>query len=250
MRHSPLPSSLGFQFQSVAIQDLAFPDHFTSTLYPDANVSLCDQVQNFGLLEPLPVQRQADHSYHLLAGYAYLPVLRHAGSQAVWCQIVTEEAPPFSFFALQILHGLSTVAASPILQAHLLRQARQTLAEEETLRLLPLMGHKPQRYKAQELLALLNLAPEAILALHQGFLTPKSGKALSRLSFEDQQYLVALILRYRPGGSKQQKLVELLTELSLRHNTSLERLTQSCLNGQQENPPTSRTVSSVASIFA
>lgn len=236
MMHSFPSSSLRVHFQRVPIERIDFPDHFTSGLYPGVDASLCDQVRIFGLQQPLPVQQRAENSYHLLAGYAYLPVLRHLESQTVHCQIIDEDFSSLSLYALQILHGLSTVTTSPILQAHLLREAGHTLSATEILLLLPLMGHKPQPYKIEELVALLDLAPIAILALHQGHVAPKTGKLLSRLPLQDQQYLVELILRYRPGGSKQQKLIELLTELSLRHNAPLASLTQPWMDKQQEDP--------------
>lgn len=215
--HSHVPLPTAEQFRTIPIIALEFPDEYMRSLHPQVDVALCDQVQKFGLLQPLPVQQTAEHAYHLLAGYPYLPVLHHLGYKQVVCQIVSG-IPAFSRYALQILHSLSTIRTSPILQAHLLKTAEQTLAGPEVVQLLPLMGHKPQRYKIQELLALLDLAPESTLALHQGLLAPKTGKLLARLSVEDQNFLISLVEQYRPGGSKQQKLIEMLIELSLRHN--------------------------------
>jgi ParB family chromosome partitioning protein len=120
------------------------------------------------------------------------------------------------------------------LQAHLLLQAQQVLTEEQLLSLLPLMGYKPQRHKLKELTALLLLDPSAVLALHQGILSPKSGKLLSRLILQDQRTLVELIELYRPGGSKQQKLVEMVTELSLRDNKPVGDMLREWLPPHQE----------------
>lgn len=98
------------------------------------------------------------------------------------------------------------------------------LAEDELLQLLALMGYKPQRYKLEELTGFLQLEPSALLALHRGVLSQKSGKQLGLFSPEDQHSLVKLITTYRLGGSKQQKLIEMVMELVLRNNSSVAEI--------------------------
>jgi len=238
--HSHVPSPALEQFRVLPLADLAFPDAMTATLFHQVDPQILVQVEKFGLLQPLPVQQDTEHSCHLLAGYGYLPVLHRLGYAEVVCQVLTG-LNDFSRSVLQIGHCLSTVQTDPILQANLLRRASQTLAKEELMQLLPLMGYKAQQYKVQELLALLDLSPAAILALHHGFLIPKTGKLLSRISHKDQDDLVGIIERYRPGGSKQHKLVEALIELSLRHNQSIAALIAPWMESTQKddstNPP-------------
>lgn len=88
-------------------------------------------------------------------------------------------------------------------------------------------------------MALLDLAPVAVRAIHQGILAPRTGKLLTLLSPEDQTSLVGLIKTYRPGGSKQFKLVEMVTELCLRHNRSIDELLGAWeqTGHQQDNHP-------------
>jgi len=231
--HPHVPSPTLEQFRVLPLSDLDFPDAMIGTLFQQVEPHLLAQVERFGILQPLPVQQKSPRSFYLLAGYAYLPVLRQLGYTEVVCQVMTSLSA-FSCYALQIGHCLSTVQASPILQAHLLRLASQTLDEKEMMQLLPLLGYKPQRHKVEELVALLNLAPAAMLALHRGLLAPKSGKLLFRLTHTDQETLVEIIERYRPGGSKQQKLVETLMELSLRHNQSIATLIAPWKESQQK----------------
>ena len=224
------------QFRPVPLTELDFPDSFTSTLFHQVDDNLCTRVQQCGQLQPLPVQQVGDHSYHVLAGYAYLPVLRQLGYQEIICHVV-QEIPDYSRFILQISHSLSTVQTSPILQGSLLKKALQVLEESEALQLLVQMGYKPQRYKLQELVALFDLSPASILALHRGYLAPKTGKLISRLSHEDQDFLVELINTYRPGGSKQQKLIEMIIELSLRHNQRIRELLEPWVALRQNDAP-------------
>jgi ParB family chromosome partitioning protein len=102
------------------------------------------------------------------------------------------------------------------------------------------MGHKPQRYKLKELSHLLQLEPSAILALHRGTLSPKSAKKLTLLPPQDQCELTHLINAYRLGGSKQQKLVEMVTELALRDGRAVSEIVKKWLPNQEmtsENRP-------------
>ncbi|MDD2466627.1 MAG: hypothetical protein PHI97_21730, partial [Desulfobulbus sp.] len=231
--HSHVFTPSAEQFRTLSVAAIAFPDTLISALFQRVDERLLAQVAKFGIFQPLPVEQVSEHSFQLLGGYQYLPVLRQLRYKEIVCQVTTDLSG-FSRCTLQICHGLSTVLTSPILQANLLQTAAQALTEDELVQLLPLMGHKPQRYKIQELLTLLELTPASIQALHHGYLAPKTGKLLSRLASDDQNFLVDLIAKYRPGGSKQQKLVEMLLELALRHNLSISELLKPWMKVGQE----------------
>lgn len=224
------------EYRLIKTDHLVFTDPLLSSLFSAVDSTLLDQVREFGLLQPLPVQVQHDELFHLLAGQTFLPVLRQLGVREVMCQVFPSDTPVLHLYALQILHGLSTLRTSPILQAHLLNQAaQQHLDNESLLRLLSLMGHKPQRSKLQELTALLHLHPASLLALHRGVLLPRAAKLLTRLSSVDQQTLTEVINRFHPGGSKQQKLVEMLCELQLRCQQPIAELISPWLDEHAED---------------
>jgi len=188
-------------------------------------VVLLERIRQFGQTTPLLVREEQPQRYQLLADYPTYRALAALGSDQVLCRVLPRTVSSLSRFSLQIHYEqAASPPASPIVQAHLLRQACQQLSHDELLSLLPLMGYKPQRYLLDELLALLDLSPAAVRALHQGILAPKTGKLLKLLAPEDQIALVDLIETYRPGGSKQFKLVEMVTELCLRHNRPVREL--------------------------
>jgi len=228
------------RFHPLDVECLELPGDFVRFLHDCAGQdAFAEDLRTWGLPQPLPVRQCGATRFQLLAGYPWLAALRSLGVKTVDCQILPPDAPAFNLYALQIRHGLSTIASSPALQAHLLEQAQQTLAEDEVLRLLAAMGHKPQRYKLQELLALLQLDPAALLALHQGTLAAKAGKHLAMLAPDDQRSLVEVINTYRPGGSKQQKLIEMTVELALRHNRPVRDMVREWIGEQadQQNRP-------------
>lgn len=221
----PYPPEACYRSLPLAAVDVA--DDFLRLLHqgpPDPH--LLATLREFGQLQPLLVLQQQQGPHHLLGGYRQFIALRALDADQVACQLLPPATPPFHCFALQILADLAGPQASPIAQAHLLRQARQVLGVQEQLRLLGLMGYKPQPYKLKELLALLSLDQAAVFALHRGTLSPKSAKLCLPLAAEEQQLLVEVITSHRLGGSKQQKLVEMVTELSRRHQQPITTLLQ------------------------
>lgn len=214
-----------YRFQLIDHQFIDFPDDFLRFLHnrPIEPVVLRN-LQEFGQLYPLLVQQQTENQYYLLADYLYFSAINTLGIKKIVCQILSPSIPPVTIFSLQILNDLSSPQSSPILQAHLLRKAQHVITEKKLLSLLSLMGYQPQRYKLKELLDLLQLEPSSILALHLGSLSLKSAKQLSMHTPEDQRYLTNLISSYRLGGSKQQKLIEMVTELTLRDNKSIAEI--------------------------
>ncbi|MDD3021952.1 MAG: hypothetical protein PHX61_13380 [Alphaproteobacteria bacterium] len=212
---SPLP--LTYCFQYIDIELVAFKDPFISTLHNGPIEShVFSTLQKFGQVAPLLVQQQPENQYHLLADYPQYSALKALAIERVACQILPFTTPPWTLYAFLAFHHLSATNTSPILQAHLLRKAQQDFSENEQLQLLSLMGYKAQKYKLDELLGFLQLDISAILALHQGLLSPKTGKQLARITHEDQRKLVNVITAYKLGGSKQQKLIEMVLELLLR----------------------------------
>jgi ParB family chromosome partitioning protein len=225
-----------YRFESIDAERIRLPEALVPIVGDDEDASLADNLRRFGFIQPLPVWQQTGH-YLLLAGYPFLRAIRSLALSRVPCLILPPETAPLTLYLLQIQHGLSALPTSPILQAHLLQQARQNLSQEEVLLLLAAMGHKPHHAKLKELTGLLQLDPLAVRALHHGVLSPKSGKQLALLSQEDQRPLVELVRTYRPGGSKQQKLVEWVIELSLRHHRPVRDILQPWLTGRQAPDP-------------
>jgi len=202
--------------------------------------TLIDRLQQFGQTIPLLVwEDQPDH-YLLLADYPLHRALSLLHIDWVLCRILPSNTPAHLRYSLQILHEQAAARPpSPIVQAHLLDQASQVLDHNELLSLLALMDYKPQHHLVEELIALLHLAPAALGAIHRGILAPKTGKLIKQLSFADQGALIGLIETYRPGGSKQFKLVEMVTELCLRYNRSVDELLEEWRQKEhrQDKPP-------------
>ncbi|MBM9535745.1 hypothetical protein [Desulfobulbus alkaliphilus] len=208
-------------FRTINLHSVDFPDSFLRDLH-DGHIEepVLDSIRVLGQLHPLPVHEQANGSYHLLGGYASFIVLKNLGLETCFAQILPDSTPPFTLCAVQILHDLPACRANLILQAYILRQAHQYLTRNELSSILALLGYRLNSPKVSDITGLLNLDFEAVRGLYRGLLSLKTGKQLARHSREDQRCMVHLITTYRLGGSKQQKLIELLTELSLRDHCS------------------------------
>jgi len=237
---TPLATPPQDQFLRINCQFIEYADPFLRLLQEGApDTSLIDNLQRFGQTTPLLVWQHTTKQYQLLAGYPTFQAIVALGVEEACCRVLSPSSSPAHRYSLQILHELAVSPASPVLHAHLLAQAQHQLADDELLALLPLMGYKAQRYLLDELTSLLHLSPAAIRALHRGVLAPKAGKLLKLLSHEDQTILVRLIDTYRPGGSKQHKLVEMVTELCLRDNKPVLELVREWLDQEcgKDNTP-------------
>lgn len=232
-----------FDFQVVPTLSIDCPDGFVRWLHQGpADARTADILQQFGQTVPLLVWQQPSARSILLSGYPIFQAIQELGFEQAHCLVLPPDTSSLHRYSLWVLHDLAALQASPILQAHLLRQARQNLNDEDLFSLLSLMGHKPHRAKLEALDALLDLCPATILACHRGLLSTRSVGLMHRLSPVDQEMATQLIEQYRPGGSKQFKLVEMITELVFREGTTVQELVgewltdtkQAACNGPQQ----------------
>lgn len=240
MFHSPLETP-EYRFQSIDLDFVDFPDNFLRFLYDDhIEQAALDPIRALGQIRPLPVHAQSNGCFHLLGEYTSFVAMKKLGLPRGIVQITPVSTPPLTLYAIQILHDRPAFQANPILQAHVLRQAQQNLTGDELPSLLALLGYSSNKGKIKDIETILDLAPEAVLALHRGILSLKTGRQLTRHTRDDQRCLVELISTYRLGGSKQQKLIELLTELTLRDQRPVRDFIAEWREGhhaQKENLP-------------
>ena len=90
-----------------------------------------------------------------------------------------------------------------------------------------MMGYKEKLHIPRDLISLLELHPTAQLGLHKGVLSLRAGKKLLLFPSEDQRVLFELINELQLGGSKQQKLIDLILELTKRLQISAYELLKS-----------------------
>lgn len=212
-----LPNQPQYRFQSLDLCSVDFSDTFLRFLHDGPiEETVLENIRTFGQVHPLPVHEQPKGHFHLLGDFTAFAAYKILGLETVVSQILPFPTPAATLCAVRILHDLPSCRANPILQAYILRQVQHDLTREEQLPLLALLGYVPESRKLKDVIAFLDLDPVAVLALHRGLLSPKTAKQLALHTHEDQRHMVELIATHRLGGSKQQKLVELLTELALR----------------------------------
>ena len=227
--------------KELPLNSIFFPENFPSFLFETASHTFqYEIITNIGIPFPLLVRPLEDERFQLAGGFAWFSAVKLFTLTTVPCQIVPETTHPFTFASHQIVHARFQDTLSPILQGYFLNQAQQHLSEDKILSLMTLMGHKPHLYLCKELIDLLKLDISAIVALHNGSLSFQSGRILKRLPRQDQKVLVDLIARYQLGGSKQQKLIELTTELTMRTSQPVQDMIQGWSSEKKNtggNPP-------------
>ncbi|MCI5144182.1 MAG: hypothetical protein D3923_01345 [Candidatus Electrothrix sp. AR3] len=129
-------------------------------------------------------------------------------------------------FELLIRHRLLRSSLSNIEQAIFCQKASKLLPAEEVIAFLPLLGLKAKPHIRDQLLSLLALEHSVQFGLHTGSIAPRVGKKLGFFSPADQEILALLIEELRLGGSKQQKLIDSVFELTRRQQISAQELLQ------------------------
>ena len=225
---------MNLDFRLLTLNDIVWPTDIPGQLFESAHQDVQPTLlKKFGQIHPLLVQEEAQSRYRLLAGYTWYLAMQTAGHTTASCQLLHAKTAPNILFSLQIIHQNHYKELSPVLQAYILRQAQNHLSEHDLLNLLPLMQHKPQRHILLDILNLLQLDQTVLAAMHWGQIPMKAGKSFARFSCGEQKILAELICHYQLGGSKQQKFLEMMTEISLRTQRTAQEILQ---NWEMQRP--------------
>jgi hypothetical protein len=228
-------------YRQVRLQDINLADR-TYTLNPfsqEPEEGLLQSIRSLGMLHPPLLLEKQDHTFIILSGRKRLDAYLLAGTQecrqeqrddeyitALTFTVVSEErlTTHLHIFKTLLQYQLLGNNLTVIEQAVFLQKARQVLREQDILTLLPILGLKAKPHIPEELIALLDLEPAVQLGLHNGVISQRSGKKLSRFAPADQKHLAEVIGEYQLGGSKQQNLIERFFQLTQREQVSVEVL--------------------------
>lgn len=187
------------------------------------DTSVSTNAKDFELLVP-PLAVPCDyHRYRIISGTKDVLVAQRLGLEELTCRILAGEIEAIQRFRLQTRY-LQLRQPSIVEQSLLLNKASEFLSKQELCSLLPLMGYKPQLFKVESILQLLEMDAETLHALHFGVVSLKTASKLSFLDRVDRLEMIRLIKSYRLGGSKQLNLVDMVTELLKREQSSLKQL--------------------------
>lgn len=185
---------------------------------------LVSSIRQFGLLHP-PILKQKDDGFLIVTGRNRLLAKQLAGSdKKIMCIIIPEEVKEEFAYELIVEATLYNHHLSLIEQATLLNNFLRLRPVEDALPLLAKLGHKPQKHLLDAIVSLLTLPAATQAAVHAEIIPLKTARRLQKLSHQDQESLVHLITSLHLGGSKQQKLIEYGTELTMRANVPLNKL--------------------------
>jgi hypothetical protein len=202
---------------------------------------LVQSIRDFGILQPPLLLEQQEGFYIILSGRkrveAYLQIChnRHEPDQQkknndyITALIIASDQENHEGYSLHLFnvllqHQLFGGSLTLIEQAIFFQKASQALEGPDVLSFLPLLGLKAKPHIPDELISLLDLEVSVQQGIHEGRISQRSGKKLSRFSPADQKKLAEIISEYQLGGSKQQKLLERFLQLTKREQISVEKL--------------------------
>ena len=224
------------QYHKVPYSKIDFSDtRFQLLPFPreETDEELRRSIQTYGILQPPLLLEQSPRNFIVVSGKQRLQLsAEHSGNRDITALVVSNTYcdQPRKLFSLLVQHQTIGSSLSVIEQAVFFQKALDSLGEEELLQFLPILGYKKESHIPKKLIHLLELETVVQQELHNGLLTLRSGKKLLRFNAADQRVLVAVIKTFQLGGSKQQKLIDLIFELNKRLHISAENL----LNRWQE----------------
>jgi len=177
---------------------------------PDLRRSLND----VGLITPLLVLERNDELV-LVHGHRRLPGLMKSGGKKAACLILDETTPLPDILTRLIEEHLVTGAMSPFNIAKLLNIARP-LGEERQCDLLTRLGINPRHKPPAAFLALLELEPEARLAVDDTTIAPPVALSLFDLEPEARDLICRIIVAMKLSRSGQKGLLQATVELARR----------------------------------
>ncbi|XOF34540.1 MAG: ParB/RepB/Spo0J family partition protein [Candidatus Electrothrix sp. YB6] len=221
----------------------------------EINDELLQSILQFGILHPPLLLERKNDTVVVLSGRKRIQAVRAAcKKEQEGCLIpafIIEHArnDDLLFFMTLLRHRQIGGNLSVVEQAVFLRKAMNTLAAEEVLELLPMLGLKTKKHLLDQLISLLELDASVQSGLHQGTIAQRSGQKLARFSRTDQKTLADCIDAYRLGGSKQQKLIDAVFELTRRRQISAAQLLSSWQQEEGEREQQENGPQRVASLF-
>lgn len=227
LRHAlnamPIMPSADFQILTASTIDLADRTYFLAPEEERPSPRLVDSIRDYGILHPPLVQQRDRDRFIGIAGWKRLETaITILHWERVPCLVAPAHRPSLYFFSLLLEQSLLGNPLTLAEQSAFFASLCTTCAVEEALPLLAKLGYQPNRHQLDELLGMQNLSRSALLALHRGVISNASARKLLRVPRPDQETLVALINRFQLSGSKQQKLIELSTELLQREQRRAE----------------------------
>lgn len=203
---------------------------------PDA--ALRESVRRYGILfPPLLLEKDRDR-FVILSGRKRIQAAMEAGgADIIPCLVIPGDSPPLFVYTVLLEHALIGGSLSPAQQIAFFSGLLRSCSLDDGLPLFARLGHPPHKHRLVELLSLRDLAPAALTALHHGILSLGNARKIMGMAPGDQAALIDLVTRLRLGGSRQQKLIELCTELIMRRNEDLRTILQPFLSGQEAGQP-------------
>lgn len=223
------------QYRRVTVSEIDLSDN-RYTLHPfpaiEPDERLRTNICTFGILHPPLLLEQNNNSFIVLSGRKRIQIAAEYRNSPITALVIDRSHIDQQqvIFSTLLQHQLIGSSLSIIEQAIFFNKAQACLPAEDLLQFLPMMGYKTKSHIPGELVSLLELDPTVQLGLHRGVLSPRAGKKLLLFASADQQVLAELINELKLGGSKQQKLIDFVLELTKRLQISAGDL----LNNWQE----------------
>ncbi len=227
------------QYLKIHIADIDLTDSRYSLVPFPATApekELQEEINTYGILQPPLLLECDDNRFIVVSGKKRIQAAAATESTTITSLVISRDqsVQQLYVFGALLRHQLMGSQVSIIEQAVFFKKALDSMPAEDVLSFLPLMGYKAKSHIPDELVSLLQLTPRVQLCLHRGSLSQRTGKKLLRFSPADQQALATLVEELQLGGSKQQKLIDQVLELTKRERINAVELLGNWLEQEKD----------------
>lgn len=209
----------------------------------DNSDTLSKHFVNTGIMNPPVLKENSSGPYHIISGRNRITTAQSMALSSIDCYIVPSESPDLQVFTIVLNEANTHGQISPIEKAVFFQKILQIWPLETAAELFLPMLKLPQRPNTiSKLLPLANLEQPIAEAIHKGLFDEKAACELAKLSFRDRMILFEAISKLHLSVSNQRKLISYCSDLSMRHNSSIQTIlssneVQTIINHEDANPP-------------
>ncbi|MDZ7331168.1 MAG: ParB/RepB/Spo0J family partition protein [candidate division KSB1 bacterium] len=189
-------------------------------------------IKKVGVLHPPILEQLSEQRYRIVSGLKRVLAAQHLKIQESPAYVYEGHGtePSLELFLLNLYENLGTRTLNEIEKALVLWKLIHVfgVSENEVIsNFMPLMGLGPNEIVLQRYLKLVKLEDYLRSAIVEDFISPETAIALLDLSAQDRLTIFNLFQDTKAGKNNQKELLQLIQQISIIQNQSIEQLFES-----------------------
>ncbi len=213
--------------RKIKLSSINFSDNQFLFSYPLVFESVKESIKKIGLINP-PILKNVKNKYTIVSGFKRIYALKELKVSDLNAFIVNDEYPQLKLFQLSLsenslIREFNSIEKSIIIN-RLLRYVDKKVILEDYFKYL----HLEPSLKLYNLYQpLIKLEDEIKLSIANNEISDRTGFYLLKFNKQDRMALYKLLKQLRPSFNKQNEIIEIVSEISIREDKKVKDVIQS-----------------------